>query len=451
MEISERQESLTLSSILESHGIDVEAFLSSAWQRACAIFSAEPTKQTSENPYQEIINHPWDVLVQLLEEARCAAEQNPEEDDALLFKNLHLLETEERQIYDNSHFSAFLDGCSVVINHADILSPWIAELCEDLQLSFPHAYANTYLTPPGSQTVDAHADDRDVFIIQVLGAKQWTVFQIIPIPYPYTDEQVGKGSLAVPDDVLHGPVMISRTLHPGDVLYMPRGYVHQAHAVDDQPSFHITVALATHDWTLAGLMSTATDKTLKSVIDYRKALPREFGTLDWNDISSSNKKTLQDQLDNAFHRLRNEITIESIHKNLRIKYDLHNQRASRCRRQRQEAVNKRQPTADDIIGSIVGKSAASRVFLTSSVRAATEQEKANLPGSNHPRGLHVREEIYDGIMVVLNTIKQYPSQSFIVKDLRQLLPDAPSPQICDLTLLSFARQCVELGALALVK
>ena len=44
-----------------------------------------------------------------------------------------------------NYFAAYLDGCSVVINHADGQSPWLAALCDDLQQggTFPHACANT--------------------------------------------------------------------------------------------------------------------------------------------------------------------------------------------------------------------------------------------------------------------------------------------------------------------
>ena len=87
--------------------------------------------------------------------------------------------------YNNNLFAAYLDGCSIVLNHADWSSPWIAALCEDLQRSFPHAYANVYITPPSSQAVRAHADDRDVIVIQVAGKKAWTVYSKIPIPFPY--------------------------------------------------------------------------------------------------------------------------------------------------------------------------------------------------------------------------------------------------------------------------
>ena len=149
-------------------------------------------------------------------------------------------------LYGNDLFAAYLDGCSIIMNHVDRLCPNTAALCEDLQKTFPFAYANAYLTPPASQAVAAHADDRDVFVIQVYGQKAWRVYEEIPIQYPYPHEQVGKNGMPVPPSVLEGPCSIDTVLRPGDVLYIPRGHVHQATTYtqgDDeaiQPSFHIT-------------------------------------------------------------------------------------------------------------------------------------------------------------------------------------------------------------------
>jgi len=43
-------------------------------------------------------------------------------------------------------------------------------------LGFPSTYANGYVTPVGSQAVLAHADDRDVFVVQMEGEKEWKIY-----------------------------------------------------------------------------------------------------------------------------------------------------------------------------------------------------------------------------------------------------------------------------------
>lgn len=113
------------------------------------------------------------------------------------------------------------------MNHCDRLCPITVELCEDLQQPFLYAYANEYLTPPASQAVLAHADDRDVFVIQAYGQKA-KVYDEVPIQYPFPPEQVGKNGMSVPDRMLEGPCVVDTVLRPGDVLYIPRGFVHEA-------------------------------------------------------------------------------------------------------------------------------------------------------------------------------------------------------------------------------
>ena len=412
--------------------------------------------------------------------------------------------------------AAYLDGCSIVMNHADTLHPTIAALCDDLQSSFPHVYANVYVTPISTQTVPAHADDRDVFIVQVLGCKLWTIYANIPVPFPYPHEQVGKSTaLPVPDQVRQGPILFQSILQPGDVLYIPRGYVHEAQCVPftaasntsatpPRPlfgSFHITIAIATHDWSLLGILRNATSDILSSTqllpVHYRKAIDRQFGqhpTLllepssssspppvsqlpplaipesnrrDSSIVSNNAVVQLQQQIDTVLRLLQQEITVSNINQALYNKYTFHNQRASQQRNHMiQQYVTKQQQRMNDItlihsddIGTLIGYEASRTVTLQTYVRAVTDQEKKQIAThSNHPQqmGLNVRPEIYEDIMTILHHVKTHTSQSFQVFQLQSLIVvnnsnvSSNNHTICDMTLLSFARRCVELGALAIV-
>jgi hypothetical protein len=243
-------------------------------------------------------------------------------------------------------------------------------------------------------------------------------------------------------------------MRPGDVLYMPRGYVHEARSLESEPSFHVTVALATHDWTLAGLMSTATKKVLSTIVDYRMAVPRQVGMKDWTDVPAVDKESLQKQIQEAFEILQREITAEALHNNLHYKYEQHNRRALSVRMKLlQEKRFPKQPTAVSNI-PVVGREASQCVSLSTIIRVATEAEKASLPPTQQPRGLHVREETFDGIISILQRLKGDTSLQCRVKDLKSLIPitgGSSNDLICDLTLLCFARRCVELGAIAIVQ
>lgn len=151
-----------------------------------------------------------------------------------------------------SVFHAYIHGASVVVNHVEVAYPPLLEWCRRLRDFLPHAYMQLYLTPPGSQTVRPHSDDRDVLLLQCIGSKHWQVMEP-PIPFPYSNEQLGKQRAMAADELPE--TVLSCTVNPGDVLYMPRGFVHMGQSTPDGPSLHLTVAIATHDWSYATLLA----------------------------------------------------------------------------------------------------------------------------------------------------------------------------------------------------
>lgn len=485
----EEEESNTLKSLLGDNSPDcsgIKSFFESTWQEKCSEFRWKNRYKLLRNdqdsmsgllgskaefhasnywnddavkrsPYEEVISQGWNALVHLLEEASISSEtKDHHHTSPLLFKDQSSVTNDLASSYNNSLFAAYLDGCSVVLNHADWTSPWIAALCEDLQRSFPHSYANVYITPPGSQAVSAHADDRDVIIIQVSGQKDWKVYSKVPVPLPYPREQVGKEGLEVPAEVLEGPSLIETTLHPGDALYMPRGYVHEARANESSFSFHVTIALATHDWSLCGILCNATDKILHNVLDYRKAINRRIGVRDLKDIPNKHQEKLQAQIEEAFNLLQKEITLESISKNMAAKFHRHNHRAFSSRMKIMHEMRfPRSATTSDDSERVVGPQAAKLVSLNSLVRAPTDAEKDSVM-MDGPRGLRVREAVAGDIIQILTALQTGPNQKGVaVRDLKYLLqPDKSTPKAqlkCDLTLLSFCKVCIAQGALAVVQ
>ena len=130
----------------------------------------------------------------------------------------------------------------------------------------PFAYCQIYLTPPNSQTVSAHSDDRDVLLLQVLGQKLWRIYDS-PIPLPYKDEELGK-SPDRPYTALSDHLTLQSLVSCGDTLYIPRGFVHEGVA-SEHASMHVTVALQTSDWDYAHLISRAVERCLKDHLPAR--------------------------------------------------------------------------------------------------------------------------------------------------------------------------------------
>lgn len=443
-------------------GGSTQEFFEQIWQNECKIYrnnNEPPTlpedtvwneDRIQQSPLKEHVRMAWPALISLLHEARGRYQEYQEDEDTMLPILFRDQQSVSPDPYGGNLFGAYLDGCSVVLNHADWLCPYIAYLCLDLQKAFPHAYANAYLTPPDSQAVPPHADDRDVFVIQLVGQKHWKVYGTVPIPYPFPHEQVGKAGLDISPQVLTGPCLHDTVLKPGHVLYMPRGFVHEARTCDQECSFHVTIALPTHDWTLQGAVTAIARDALSQVVDYRKAMPLELFGDEEQQQSSDLAFMVEQQLEDAMARIKREVHLNSIRANLREKRERHNKRALAKRMARIHAA--RIPAPPTLF--VVGPEAAATVTLDTVVRASTLEEKSSQPESQQPRGLHVREGTADALLGVISELKVDPSLTCQVSELLSLLKDKHelcSGQVCQLTILSFARCFVELGGLAIVR
>mmetsp|Transcript_14011 Transcript_14011/g.32689 ORF Transcript_14011/g.32689 Transcript_14011/m.32689 type:complete len:587 (+) Transcript_14011:216-1976(+) len=551
--LSSPRSSSLMESLLKKSDVDWDDFLETIWETKCHRFVFHKEKLLpgcSGDIWNEIVDRGWDVLTHLMDNAyRVGNESSAQEiastttssssaDPPLLFRDLQPMDDPEEinRLYNNSLYSAYLAGTSIVWNHVDLKSPRVATLCEDLQggcyepeeeqksrssrnggCFFPHAYANAYLTPPHSQTVPPHADDRDVLVFQLVGHKRWKVYQERPIRHPYTHEQVGKSGIEVPQSVLDGPLAFDGCLQQGDVLYIPRGMVHEAKTTTDNEapdlSFHITVALATHDWTLGGNLSRLIQTTLLNSVVLQSSVttasaPSPTSTLELrrsllpakqltvhhkqceehksdDSISSTNgqrsaplishpcggfmldTEAIQVGIDNIFEMLRAEITAKSLVEDLNHRISTHNLRASEKRRALitvgEEVELRSEPKAShNPMDFVVGTIAAKNVSLDSYIRASTpiEREYAQSKfqaGGSSSAGLNVRDEIGDDVAEIITKIKtQKPEQNttFRVAEFPKLLSITRAHSdslVCNLTSLSLAKRAVELGAFAIVE
>jgi len=169
----------------------------------------------------------------------------------------------------------FDEGCSVRLSwpqrHNDKVWGLLAGLEEHFGCG---AGCNVYYTPAGSQGFAPHYDDVDVFILQVEGEKRWTLHA------PRSEEELLP---RIPSDdfeaaALGEPLQVL-TLVPGDLLYLPRGTVHQAFTpAGGAASLHLTVSVSRrHTWRdmlelgLLGALETAAATNLA----FRRTLPRE--------------------------------------------------------------------------------------------------------------------------------------------------------------------------------
>lgn len=148
--------------------------------------------------------------------------------------------------YDEENFLvAYLDGATMIVNQAERCNQTLYDFCRIMAAShFHHVFGVVYLTPPDSFGVRLHNDDQDVFLMQVWGKKHW-LLRDAPKLLPYTEEMLGKDE-PVPPEKMTEQIM-EFTMEPGDVLYIPRGFLHQA-KTSKEPSLHITITVPTSDY-----------------------------------------------------------------------------------------------------------------------------------------------------------------------------------------------------------
>jgi lysine-specific demethylase/histidyl-hydroxylase NO66 len=132
----------------------------------------------------------------------------------------------------------YADGCTIILQSLHRWWSPIAGFCRELEVLLDHAVqANAYLSPPGATGLAPHHDTHDVFVLQAHGTKHWAVRE--PAIEAPLGRHVSQRALAEQQ-----PVRFEVDLHPGDCLYLPRGFVHSASAQDGS-SLHLTIGVRT--------------------------------------------------------------------------------------------------------------------------------------------------------------------------------------------------------------
>eukprot|EP00977_Amphora_coffeiformis_P023726 scaffold14064_cov177-Amphora_coffeaeformis.AAC.3 len=181
----------------------------------------------------------------------------------------------------------FNDGCTLRLlcphQHADSVQALLSLLEVEWGCMVG---ANAYLTPPNaSQGFAPHYDDIEAFCLQLSGRKRWKVYPPLPgekLP------RVSSRDYTTEDLEEVEPVM-DIVLSPGDLLYMPRGWIHQActleggisRSKDDGHSLHLTVS-AMQQWAWVDLLEVLLPEALTAAANseastaLREGLPRNF-------------------------------------------------------------------------------------------------------------------------------------------------------------------------------
>ncbi|PSL46304.1 Cupin superfamily protein [Chitinophaga niastensis] len=155
------------------------------------------------------------------------------------------------------------DGATIILRAIHLWS----EPLEKLRLSFESifkfpAQINVYLTPPENQSTPPHWDTHDLFILQLEGSKNWKIFDAA-YEAPLKDQDFVPGIHPV------GPLQGEYMLEAGDVMYIPRGTIHEPQSTTY--SIHAAIGIKVLRW--ADVFNKYIDLYSKTHVDLRKTLP----------------------------------------------------------------------------------------------------------------------------------------------------------------------------------
>lgn len=95
---------------------------------------------------------------------------------------------------------------------------------------------NAYITYGGDGTFGRHWDTHCVFAVQLKGRKHWKVYKpSLDLPLEF------QKSASFDKDNLQ--LVLDEILFEGDILYIPRGWWHEAIPIKDTPSMHIAAGV----------------------------------------------------------------------------------------------------------------------------------------------------------------------------------------------------------------
>jgi len=186
----------------------------------------------------------------------------------------------------------FAAGATIVLQGLHRLWPPLIDFVREAVDDLGHpVQANAYITPPTNRGFDPHYDVHDVFVLQTAGQKRWIVHAPVhehPLPsQPWTQHRA-----AISERVTEAPV-IDTVLSPGDALYLPRGWVHSAQALQTT-SIHLTV----------GVSAVTRFDVARAVVDqlagdagFRESLPMGGSLTDQDEIIATVTKVMAEMVD----------------------------------------------------------------------------------------------------------------------------------------------------------
>lgn len=189
-------------------------------------------------------------------------------------------------------YSEYRAGASIILDFVHERWAPLATLTRELSVELSAGcQVNAYLTPPGSAALKPHYDSHDVFVLQTSGSKAWRIYENgYPLPLP---GQEYEGKTMSPGECTN-----SFTLEAGDLLYLPRGYVHEA-MTTESISLHLAVGVIPVTW--GTMILGAIEEIIETRPQLRESLPPGFA------LRQDSQSELVDKLDHHIAETLNGI------------------------------------------------------------------------------------------------------------------------------------------------
>lgn len=205
------------------------------------------------------------------------------------------------------------NGCSLRMLNPQTFDNQVWKLCATLQ-DFMGSFVGTnmYLTPPGTQGFAPHYDDVEVFIMQLEGKKRWRLYQ----PRNSHETLPRFSSQNFQQNEIGKPIM-DVILEPGDLLYMPRGTIHQGNCLEEAHSLHLTVSchqLTSYGDLLEKLLPLALKTAMKEDIEFRRGLPNNYLQhlgLANSDQNSKSRDDIMNKIKSLMGKLFNHAPVDN--------------------------------------------------------------------------------------------------------------------------------------------
>jgi len=186
----------------------------------------------------------------------------------------------------------YREGATIVLQFLHERWQPLGSLCASLAAEFSAFFqVNAYLTPSQSKGLDTHYDIHDVFVLQTEGSKHWRLF----------DRAVSLPSKSQPfnaDTTKPSKLIEEFDLRRGDLIYIPRGYMHDA-ASRGEASLHLTVGINSITWGVVAVR--ALENLIERELQFRESLPPEFAVRE--EVRRQTEARLTELLDGVGSRI----------------------------------------------------------------------------------------------------------------------------------------------------